>query len=42
MQDEENDDDGWGNEFSDNEQNDDDDTAWKVRKSSVKVIDALV
>jgi hypothetical protein len=38
------DDDGWGADdgYDDQDDMNDDDTAWKVRKSSVKIVDALV
>lgn len=37
------DDEGWGDEYDgEDEQVDADDTAWKVRKSAVKVIDAVI
>ena len=46
MDDDEDDDgEGWGDdEFSDNDggQDDDDDTSWKVRRSAVAIIDAIV
>ena len=36
------DDEGWGDYDGEDEQVDADDTAWKVRKSAVKVIDAVI
>lgn len=43
MADEDQEDDGWGDEYDgEDEQVDADDTAWKVRKSAVKVIDAVI
>lgn len=35
-------DEGWASDYYNEDVDDDDDTAWKVRKSSVKVIDSLV
>ena len=32
----------WGDDNDDNDQDYDDDTAWKVRKSTIKIIEALV
>ena len=33
---------GWDSDFIEDEQVDDDDTAWKVRKSAIKIIDAII
>lgn len=41
-QDDDMDDEGWGDYDNEDEQVDADDTAWKVRKSAVKVIDAVI
>lgn len=38
----EDEDEDWGSDYYNEDQNDDDDTAWKVRKSAVKVIDSIV
>lgn len=41
----EEDDNGWGSDFEDDQQeamNDDDDSSWKVRRSAVKIIDAVI
>lgn len=35
----------WGSDFADEEQeamNDDDDSSWKVRRSAVKIIEAII
>ena len=34
--------DEWGDDNCDNDQDYDDDTAWKVRKSTIKIIEAVV
>ena len=34
--------DGWGSEYDNENQDDDDDTAWKVRKGAVKLIGAII
>jgi cullin-associated NEDD8-dissociated protein 1 len=42
---EDDDDEGWGgSDFSDNEgaPDDDDDTSWKVRRSAINIVDAIV
>jgi cullin-associated NEDD8-dissociated protein 1 len=44
MQDEEEAED-WGSDFADEEQeamNDDDDSSWKVRRSAIKIIEAII
>lgn len=44
MQDDDDDNGGWGSDFEDeNDGNeDDDDTSWKVRRSAIKTIEAVI